>query len=65
MIDKSKENGPFLWIILLILFGICADLNGVTGAKSGVPFITNFSQRDYQAAPQNWSIVQDSRGESI
>jgi len=28
----------------------------------GLPFIRNFTPKDYGAAPQNWAVVQDSRG---
>lgn len=30
--------------------------------NKGIPFIRNYTQKDYNAAPQNWSVIQDSRG---
>jgi len=30
--------------------------------KAGLPYIQNFSPRDYKADPQNWKIAQDERG---
>lgn len=47
-------------IVLLILF-----LSPVLSAqikKTGVPFITNYSPKAYQAAAENWDVLQDSHG---
>src|SRR6266496_2451322 len=33
-----------------------------SGAEKGLPFITNYFAKDYQASPQNWSIIEDDRG---
>jgi len=30
--------------------------------KAGLPYIQNFSPKDYKADPQNLKIVQDERG---
>lgn len=30
--------------------------------NKGIPFIRNYSHKDYEASPQNWSIIQDQRG---
>lgn len=30
--------------------------------NKGIPFIRNYSYKDYKASPQNWSITQDQRG---
>lgn len=44
----------FCWSLVLSLFGQVRNL--------GMPFIQSFSKADYQAAPQNSDITQDSRG---
>ena len=31
-------------------------------AEKGLPFITNYFAKDYQASPQNWAIIEDNRG---
>lgn len=48
-----------LFFILILLISITAfsQVN-----KYGVPFITNYSPKKYNAHPQNWAITQDNRG---
>ncbi|MBC5775179.1 hypothetical protein H8S95_13960 [Pontibacter sp. KCTC 32443] len=46
--------------LTLCLFGILflsAQANG-----EGIPYIRNFTLKEYQASPQNWAVVQDHRG---
>src|SRR6266540_6006654 len=43
---------------LLLPLSIIAQPN----AEKGLPFITNYLAKDYQASPQNWSIIEDDRG---
>ena len=31
-------------------------------SENGIPFLKNFSSRDYQAQGQNWAIIQDRNG---
>ncbi|PVY41714.1 triple tyrosine motif-containing protein [Pontibacter virosus] len=50
----------FAFIFLLFLFlchSIFAQVKG-----EGVPYIKNYSLKEYQASPQNWAVVQDHRG---
>ncbi len=30
--------------------------------NEGIPYITNYTQKEYKASPQNWAVVQDHRG---
>ncbi len=46
--------------LLSILFVISNSIGQIN--KQGVPFITNYTPNKYEAAGQNWDIVQDSRG---
>ena len=63
LISMSAKN---LLIFLLILMGCTFPslLNGqsTSQAESGLPFLHNFSPKDYDFHPQNWGIIQDSRG---
>ncbi len=52
-------------ILFLLIF--CAPLIAQDGVKNlssrrGIPFHQTYSQEDYHAGPQNWSITQDKRG---
>ena len=33
-----------------------------SSAEAGLPYLQNFTFKDYDAHPQNWGIVQDERG---
>lgn len=46
--------------ILTLLFLFLAFL--VNAQEKGVPFITNFSPKDFKAESQNWCFVQDNNG---
>lgn len=46
---------------LLVLYLLCAPVLAQV-KNEGIPFITNYTQNDYKATPQNWAIVQDHRG---
>ena len=52
------------FVSLLILFPIfsMATLARSTNSELGVPYIQNYGEKDYNANPQNWAIVQDIRG---
>jgi ligand-binding sensor domain-containing protein/DNA-binding CsgD family transcriptional regulator len=48
-----------------ILFALAICLCGSLSAgikETGLPFINNFSRTEYQAANQNWSVTQNSKG---
>ncbi|MFQ5651342.1 MAG: GAF domain-containing protein [bacterium] len=46
---------------LLLLLLLAQPLPAQT-AEAGLPFITNFSPKEYNAGNNNWAIVQDDRG---
>lgn len=35
---------------------------GQNRAEEGLPFITNYTAKEYNSSPQNWAIVEDNRG---
>ncbi len=59
---KHKKCFCFSIIVfsLLLQFSLRATAQSV--AEKGLPFITNYSPKDYHAHPQNWAIIQDNRG---
>jgi len=46
---------------LYILFGPLLAM-AQNQAEKGLPFITNFQSKEYQAHPQNWAIAEDDNG---
>jgi len=50
-----------LIIVLAILMQLPLLVNSQVKNK-GIPYIINYSRDDYQAATQNWAVVQDKRG---
>ena len=44
-------------VAVLLLYNIIAF-----SQERGIPFHRNYSVKDYNAASQNWAIVQDNRG---
>ena len=46
---------PFLFLLLVIKTS--AEIINI-----GVPYIHNYSKKEYKAGTQNWSIAQDQRG---
>jgi signal transduction histidine kinase/DNA-binding response OmpR family regulator/ligand-binding sensor domain-containing protein len=38
------------------------DKGGIMSGNSGVKFLKNYTYKDYDHYPQNWAIIQDSRG---
>src|SRR6266446_5427276 len=44
----------------VLLMPLCIVAQPVT--EKGLPFITNYFAKDYQASPQNWSIIEDDKG---
>jgi len=45
------------YINFLLTFTLLAQIK-----NEGIPFIKNFTQKDYKGSPQNWAVVQDQRG---
>ncbi|MDO1450155.1 ATP-binding protein [Rhodocytophaga aerolata] len=56
----------FVWLSYFSAFGpAMAQLDGPvfsSKASQGMPFIRNYSPKEYKAHVQNWAIIQDSRG---
>lgn len=52
---------PYKYILLPVFILLSFQLPGQVSNK-GIPFIKNYTQKEYNAGPQNWSIIQDSRG---
>lgn len=46
----------FLLLLLTLSVSRAADL------ECGLPFLRNYTPKDYGAAPQNWAVTQDPRG---
>ena len=49
------------YLITLFLFFFTAPLIAQINQK-GIPFIKNYSTKEYKGSPQNWAAVQDNRG---
>src|SRR5215218_6648533 len=52
---------------LTAAFGLIFSLSTLNGnaqadTERGLPFVTNYFAKVYQAAAQNWAIIQDDRG---
>ncbi|MCU7549605.1 GAF domain-containing protein [Chitinophagaceae bacterium LB-8] len=53
----------FYWKIFIVFFLLIPFISvGQNNAEDGLPFITNFSAKEYKGSPQNWAIIQDNRG---
>ena len=50
-----------LLIVLIFISGLAPDLLAQQ-KETGIPFIDNFTPKEYNANTQNWAIVQDHRG---
>jgi ligand-binding sensor domain-containing protein/DNA-binding CsgD family transcriptional regulator len=51
-----------LWIALLLFFLLWNDTAFSQIKTIGIPFIRNYSRKEYNAGTQNWAIAQDNRG---
>lgn len=51
---------PVMIIYFVLLIPITVPAQSTT--EKGLPFITNYQSKDYQAHPQNWAITQDNQG---
>ncbi|MBL4654994.1 MAG: SpoIIE family protein phosphatase [Bacteroidia bacterium] len=54
-----KPNRYLYGYLFVFLFLICS--NQILG-QTGIPYLKNYTSKEYDAAAQNWSIVQDHRG---
>lgn len=57
-----KKNSFGLLRILFLLSLNITFLNAQVIKDYGVPYIRNYSPKEYNAAPQNWCVLQDNRG---
>lgn len=53
---------PFIWILILSLWGITLASHLLYAEAPGIPLINNHHPADYRADSQNWSVVEDHRG---
>ncbi len=53
---------PIKYIILLILFANVWNILTAQVKTVGVPFITNYTNEEYNAGNQNFAVIQDDRG---
>ncbi|MFO7447289.1 MAG: histidine kinase [Ignavibacteriaceae bacterium] len=49
-------------LLTFLLFFIAAENHFPQKEITGIPPIRNFSPKEYQSAPDNWSCIQDKRG---
>jgi len=47
----------FIHLTLILPIALLAQIK-----NEGIPFIRNFTQKDYKGSPQNWAVAQDQRG---
>ncbi len=68
---RGEPRSPVAFFLLLLLLptigtnSVSGQENAIPGhfwQENGLPYIRNFSPKEYGEHPQNWSIVQDRRG---
>jgi hypothetical protein len=67
-INKDPKHKIYFYFSIAVYFFLLQfSLNATAQsvAEKGLPFITNYSPKDYHAHPQNWAIIQDNRGSCI
>jgi serine phosphatase RsbU (regulator of sigma subunit) len=62
MTINYKKGFIKIIILFIILFTFNTFNTQATTANLGLPFIRNYTQDEYQAHNQNWSVIQDQRG---
>ncbi|AKD01973.1 triple tyrosine motif-containing protein [Pontibacter korlensis] len=50
-----------LFVVLVNIITLCYPILAQV-KNEGIPYIKNYTQKQYKASPQNWAIVQDHRG---
>lgn len=55
-------NGIYALLTALLLFSLRVNSQSTPTAENGLPFITNYSAKTYNALPQTWSIEEDNDG---
>jgi hypothetical protein len=57
------ERCKILYLLALAFFCFVTSSTSYSQINvNGLPFIRNFSPKEYNEHPQNWSIVKDKRG---
>jgi len=56
-----RFTGIIIWLFLNIL-NSTGSANAQTDPEVGLPFITNYSPKEYSAGQSNWAVVKDNRG---
>ena len=68
VLRRPVGGGIARWLLILSLLAGSATASSPSTEPSpaederGTPFLRVFGQRDYDSHPQNWALVQDSRG---
>ena len=70
LIKKIKTSISLIWhfswkkvaFCFCIFYFSSYSVYSQSSGDRGLPFITNFSPKDYNGHPQNWDIVQDQEG---
>lgn len=58
-----NASSKYVIVFLIFYLAICNSISyGQVNNEIGLPFITNFSPKEYKAHPQNWDATQDSNG---
>jgi GAF domain-containing protein/CheY-like chemotaxis protein len=52
----------FKWLLSLLFITTLSTSKAQSELEKGLPFITNYSAKTFQALPQAWSIQEDSNG---
>jgi signal transduction histidine kinase/ligand-binding sensor domain-containing protein len=62
--EVKLEVSVSMRYLLAIILSILISLSGAfaQSGEAGVPFISNFTPKQYNANTQNWAVVQDKRG---
>jgi signal transduction histidine kinase len=58
-------HGKFLrpqWATCVFFFLFLFNTKAQSPAEKGLPFITNYPAKEYEAHPQNWAIMEDDKG---
>jgi signal transduction histidine kinase/CheY-like chemotaxis protein len=62
LIEVFKVHTKLLGLLIFFLSLIFQPLLAQKVSETGLPYIQNYSPADYNAASQNWSIVQSKKG---
>ena len=58
--NKNNKGGVRLVILLTLFLNLTLNFTfSQQGSETGLPYIQNYSPADYNAASQNWSLLED------